>query len=152
MTTDHLDDDTRPPLHTIKARRIHPDTWVPAGIEALPAGMLNVRIWDADSYTTEPCPGIVHLESAVTEVVLVGADPDGELFDNETGELWDDDPAVVGTEPADPPHRTKHYADPQWRPAYVGGGYLGTCSTDQVRQLLTKHGFPNAIPHEAAER
>lgn len=149
-------DDTPPPLHTVHARRIHPDSWVPAGIEALPAGSVNVRLYDhdvttgRDTYTTEHCPGIIHLESAITEIVLVGADPDGELWDD-NGSPYDDHPVVIATEIADPPHRTQHYADPQWRPAIVGGGYLGTCTTDKVPQLLTEQGFPQAIPRKGVD-
>ncbi|MCF6386532.1 hypothetical protein L2K20_06075 [Mycobacterium sp. MBM] len=146
--TDHI-----PELHTVHARRIHPDSWVPAGIETLPTGMVNVRLYDhdfavgRDTYVIEPCPGIIHLESTVTQVVLVGADADGELWD-EHGQPYDEHPVVIGTEIADPPHQTRHYADPQWRPSYVGGGYLGTCRADKVPALLVEHGFPDAVPHE----
>ncbi|BDY31390.1 hypothetical protein [Mycolicibacterium mageritense] len=143
--------DENPPLHPVQAERIPHDSWVPASIELLPADWVNVRIFSYDPilgrdlYVTDTCPGILHFESAVTEKVIQYADGDGNLFDPEFGEAYDSRPVVVGVEVADPPHRWHHHVDPSWLPAYAGGGYLGSCPQDQVRKLLTEHGFADAI-------
>lgn len=151
------DYDDKPPLHPVRAEQIPNNSWVPAGIDVLPPGWVNVRIWSYDEalgrdlYVTEPCPGRLHFESTVTEQVIQLADPDGELF-SEWGEPYDPHPVVVDTVVADPPHRHSQYVDPTWQVAIVGGGYIGTCRTDQVRALLTEHGFAEAIPKPGGER
>lgn len=142
--------DNFPALHPVHANRIPHESWRPAGIETLPAGWVNVRLWARDEsgrelYTTEPCPGIVHIESSVTEIVLTEADPDGSIWDQD-GELYDEHPVVIDTLPAVPRHRARHYVAPDWEPAYLGGGYLGTVPSDQVPQLLAEQGFADAIP------
>lgn len=149
MTTYSYDDN--PPLHSVRAERIPHASWVLAGIEPLPPGWLNVRLWSYDQvlgrdlYTTDSCPGVLHFESATTEVVIADADPSGSLL-TENGDLWDDRPVVVATHIADPPHRIKQFADSTWQPAYVAGGYLGSCPADLVTELLAEHGFAEAIP------
>ncbi|MEW5810890.1 MAG: hypothetical protein AB1925_15710 [Actinomycetota bacterium] len=131
--------------------RVPHQSFVPAGIETLPAGWVNVRLWSYDEalgrelYVTEPCPGILHFESRITEHVIQKAGPDGELFD-QYGEPYDHHPVVVDTEVADPPHRFSQFVDPTWQVAHLGGGYLGTCTTDTVGELLAEHGFAEAIP------
>jgi len=150
MSTGYSFDDN-PPLHTVQAQRIPNDSWILAGMETLPQGWVNVRIWcydetlNRDLYVTDECPGILHFESSVTETVLQDADPDGSLF-TEYGDPWDDQPVVIATQLADPPHRHRHYADSDWKPALLGGGYLGTCPQMFVRKVLAEHGFANAIP------
>ncbi len=147
-----IDHDETPPLHPIRTERIPTHSWVPAGIELLPEDWVNVRIWSYDRilgrdlYVTDACPGIVHLESAVTEKVLQYADPDGELFHPEYGEPYDHNPIVVGVEVADPPHKWHHHLDPDWKPAYMDGGYLESCPRDRVSEVLAAHGFADAIP------
>jgi len=144
-----VDDD--PPLHPVHAKRIPYGSWTLAGIESLPAGWCNVRIWsydrtlNRDLFVTETCPGILYFESTVTETVRQLAAPDGSLL-TQYGDPWDDSPVVLATAVVDPPHRHKQYADPEWKPAYVAGGYLGSCPVDLVRAVLTEHGFPEAIP------
>lgn len=141
--TDH------PTLHPIIYRRPAPDSWRPAGIEPLD-GWVNVRIHShdhtrgVDLYTVEPCPGILYEESHTTEIVKAMT-VNGELF-NEYGEMHDRNPVIVSTEPADPPGVMSHYVAPDWRPAYSGGGYLGSCPADRVAELLADNGFADAIP------
>lgn len=126
-------------------------SWVPAGIEVLPDGWVNVRLYahdrilGRDLYTTDTCPAVLHVESTVTERVLQFADPNGDLFDNETGEPWDDHPTVVEVAVADPPHRYRYYLDPSWKPAQLGGGYLASCPRAEVQKVLTENGFADAI-------
>ncbi len=145
------DTDEHPPLHRVHAERIPYESWALAGIEALPPGWVNVRIWSYDQtlgrdlYVTEVCPGILHFESTVTQHVMQYADPDGNLY-SEWGEPYDDKPTITGTLIADPPHRHHQHADPTWRPAYMAGGYLGTTTIDRVAELLTEHGYPDAVP------
>jgi len=143
-----------PPLRPVHATRIPWESWRPAGIELLPPGWVNVRLRERDAlgrevYITEPCPGIVHTESAVTETVLQHADPGGSVWD-ENGELYDEHPVVVDTIAADPPHRTRYYVAPDWEPAYLGGGYLGSCPLDMVNELLAERGYADAIPRPSA--
>jgi hypothetical protein len=145
-----MNDDNHAALHAVRANRIPSESWLPAGMETLPSGWVNVRLWDCDEsgrerYRTEPCPGIVHVESSVTEVVLTEADDDGSIWD-ENGEQYDEHPVVVDTLVADPPHRHRHFVGPDWLPACRDGGYVGTAPADQVRQLLTEQGFADAIP------
>lgn len=146
--------DDHPPLHPVRAERIPNHSWVLAGIEPLPPGWVNVRIWsydeelDRDLYVTDECPGVLHFESRVTETVIADADPGGSLY-TEWGDPWDDYPVVVATDVADPPHRCRQFADPRWRPAYLGGGYLGSCPADMVPEVLAAHGFAEAIPRPA---
>ncbi|MFV8316276.1 hypothetical protein [Mycobacterium sp. 23] len=149
-----MNDDNRPALHPVRANRIPRGSWRPAGVETLPPGWVNVRLWACDElgrelYITEPCPGIVHSESRVTEIVLTEADIDENLWD-EDGELYDSWPVVIDTVAADPPHGRRHYVDPDWLPAYIGGGYIGTVPADQVPQLLVRQGFADAIPRPSA--
>lgn len=144
-----MNDDNLPALHPVRAKRIPHGSWLPAGIETLPPGWVNVRLWARDEsgrelYTTEPCPGIVCFESTVTEVVLTEADADGSRWD-ENGEEYDEHPVVVDTVAANPPHRHRHYVGPDWLPAYLGGGYVGTVPADFVPQLLAEHGYADAI-------
>ncbi len=149
-----MNDDNRPALHPVHVNHIPQGSWRPAGIETLPPGWVNVRLWARDElgrelYTTDPCPGIVHLESSVTEIVLTVADVDGNLWD-EDGVPYDSEPVVIDTVAVDPPHRRSHYVDPDWLPACRGGGYIGTALTDQVPQLLVGQGFADAIPRLSA--
>lgn len=143
-------DDT-PPLHPVRTTRIPHWSFVPAAIEALPPGWVNVRIWSHDEalgrdlYVTEPCPGMLHFESTITQHVVQEAGPDGELYD-QYGEPYDRHPVVVDTAVADPPHRYSQHVDPTWQVAMLGGGYLGTCKTEDVSALLAEHGFAEAIP------
>lgn len=146
-----------PTLHPITYRRPAPGSWRPAGIEALPAGWVNVRLHSRDAdrgvdlYTVEPCPGILHEESHTIETVRAMA-VNGELL-NEYGEPHDPNPVIVSAEPADPPAAISHHVAPDWRPAYLGGGYLGTCRAESVAELLAEQGFGDAMPRpdEAAQ-
>ncbi|MCV7176158.1 hypothetical protein [Mycolicibacterium sphagni] len=149
-----MNDDNHPALHPVRANRIPDGSWRPAGIETLPPDWVNVRLWARDEsgreiYITEPCPGIVHIESSVTEIVLTEADVDENLYD-EDGEPYDPRPVVIDTVAADPPHLHRHYVSPDWLPAYLGGGYVGTVPDDQVAQLLARQGFADAIPRPSA--
>jgi hypothetical protein len=149
MTTDY--DDEKPSLHPVRAELIPYGSWQLAGIGALPPGWVNVRIWSYDNtlgcdlYVVEDCPGVLHLESCVTEVVMQYADPDGSLW-NEWGDPYDDNPVLVATDVVDPPHKYREFADPTWQPAFKAGGYLGTCPVDLIRETLSEHGFADAIP------
>lgn len=121
MTTEY--DDDQPPLHPVHARLIPHHSWIPAAIEALPKGWVNVRLWardksGRDTYITEPCPGILRYESGVTEIVLTEADAAENLWDD-NGEAYDPHPVVIDTVAADPPHVRRHYVDPDWLPAYA---------------------------------
>ncbi len=149
MSTDHGDD--KPVLHPVRTERIPYGSWQLAGIETLPAGWVNIRIWSydrtlgCDLYVVEPCPGVLHLESTVTEHVIQYADPDGSFW-TKFGDAYDESPKLVSIEVADPPHRYREFADPSWHPAFKAGGYIGTCPVDLVLETLTQHGFADAIP------
>lgn len=149
-----MSDTTGPPLHPVRAERIPYRSWRLAGIETLPAGWVNIRIWSydrtlgCDLYIVEDCPGVLHFESSVTETVLHYAAPDGSLF-TEWGDPHDDHTVVVATEVADPPHEYREFADPEWRQVFKAGGYLGSCPVDLVRETLSEHGFPDAVPRPA---
>jgi hypothetical protein len=146
--------DENPPLHPVRTERIPYSSWTPSGLESLPPGWVNVRIWSydrilgCDLYVVEECPGILHLESTVTETVLQLADPDDNLF-TQYGDPWDDQPVVIDTSTAEPPHQHKEFVDPTWKAAYLDGGYLGTCPADMVAELLADNGFADAIPRPA---
>ncbi|OBG36204.1 hypothetical protein A5671_21750 [Mycolicibacter heraklionensis] len=112
---------------------------------------MNVRIWsydrilNADLYVTDDCPGVLYEDNSVTETVKSWADGDGEIAD-EYGYLYDEHPVVIAYEVADQPAQRQHYVDTDWRPGYVGGGYLGSCPVGLVPELLAEHGFADAIP------
>ena len=147
-------DDNLPPLCAAFARVIPDYSWVPAGMEVLPPGWVNVRLWGRDElgrdiYITEACPGIVHTESNVTEIVFTKADVYGNFLDD-NGEPYDTHPVVVDTVAAHPPHLRRHDVGPDWLPVYHGGGYVGTVPGDQVPHLLAEHGFADAIPRPRA--
>jgi len=141
--------DDEPKLHPIRTTRIPHTSWVPAGIELLD-GWVNVRIWSHDRvlgrdlYVTEPCPGLLHMESTVTEVVVQYADDDDNIF-NEWGDMYDDRPVVIDTLTADPPHTWSQHVDPDWQLSYVQGGCIGSCPADKVPELLAEQGFGNAM-------
>lgn len=88
---------------------------------------------------------MIHEENSVEERVLSWADGDGEIIDPD-GCPYDPHPVVVVSETVDPPATVRHFAGPDWRPAYLGGGYLGSCPVDLVTELLDEHGQGNAIP------
>ncbi len=144
-------DDETPPLHPIHVEHIPNLSWVPASIELLPDGWVNVRIYsydrilDRELYTTDTCPAILHLESNITERMLQYADEDGELFHPEYGEPYDSKPVLLGIDVADPPHKWHHHLGPDWKPAYRDGGYLESCPREMVREVLVRHGFADAI-------
>ncbi|ULP45944.1 hypothetical protein [Mycolicibacter virginiensis] len=143
--------DETPPLYPIIYRRPAPHMWRPAGIESLPPGWVNVRIWtydpilSVDVYAIDKCPGVLYEDNSVTEIVESWADGDGEIVD-EYGYLYDEHPVVIACEVADLPAQRQHYVDTDWRPAYLGGGYLGTCPVDMVSELLAEQGFAEAVP------
>lgn len=115
---------------------------------------MNVRLWARDEsgrelYVTEPCPGFVNIESSVTEIILTQADVDENLWD-ENSEPYEAHPVVIYAVAADPPHLHRHYVDPDWLPAYRGGGYVGTVPADRVPRLLAEQGFADAIPRPSA--
>lgn len=138
------DHDAPPPLHTVHVERVPYGSWVLAGIETLPPGWVNVRLFDHDKtlglerYTVETCPGVLHFESTAVEIFLQNAAPGGDLFD-EFGVEYDEHPDLIGTRVADPPHRYHYHVAPDWRNAILGGGYLGTCLADRVPELLAAH-------------
>jgi len=152
MTTDET-----PKLYPTRYRRPAPGSWTPAAMEQLPPGWVNVRIWSFDEalgrnlYTVEACPGVLHEESEWTEAVLSWADENGEIID-ENGELYDLHPVVIELERQNPPSRHRHFVDPQWNPAYRGGGYLGSCPADMVADLLAEHGQEDAIPRPESDQ
>lgn len=143
--------DETPLLYPTAYSRPAPNMWRPAGIESLPPGWVNVRIWsydrilNADLYIIDECPGLIHQENTIVETVKSWADADGEITD-EYGELYDPEPVVIATEAVEPPARHRHFVDASWQPAYLGGGYIGTCIIDMVSELLAEHGFADAIP------
>lgn len=144
--------DELPALFPTRYTRPASNTWQLAAIEPLPPGWVNVRIWSYDYilgvnlWVTDASPGLVHEDNNVTEHVLSWADSDGEIVCPEFGYLYDEYPVVVATTDAEPPWQRKHFADPDWRPAYLGGGYLGSCPADLVPDVLAEHGMSDAVP------
>ena len=61
------------PLFPTTYTRPAPNAWRPSGIELLPEGWVNVRLWSYDRvrgvslWVSDPCPGVLHEESAITE-------------------------------------------------------------------------------------
>lgn len=144
-------DQDDPPLHSIVTTRFPNWSFHLDAVETLPPGWVNVRLYTFDQrigrhlYQVEECPARLHFESWTEETLLQGADPEGDLW-SPWGDPWDDHPVVVATTRVETPCRYSSYADPQWKEAYVEGGYIGTCLAEKVGDLLTAEGFPDAIP------